>query len=147
MKTKQPYKQNFYKPVNAQKYIGNGMPFYRSGMELRFMRWCDKNPNVLKWSSESVVVPYMNPIDHKMHRYFIDNVVVIKEGDAIKKYLVEIKPECQTKPPSKHGNKKESTILYENATWLINNSKWEAAKKYAQSIGYEFLIITEKQLP
>lgn len=147
MKTKQPYKQNFYKPVNAQKYIGNGMPFYRSGMELKFMRWCDKNPNVLKWSSESVIVPYVSPIDHRVHRYFIDNAVVIKEGNVVKKYLVEVKPESQTKPPSKHGNKKESTILYENATWLINNSKWEAAKKYAQSIGYEFLIITEKHLP
>jgi hypothetical protein len=147
MKAKQPYKQNFYKPVNAQKYIGNGMPFYRSGMELKFMRWCDKNPNVLKWSSESVIVPYVSPIDHRVHRYFIDNAVVIKEGNVIKKYLVEVKPESQTKPPSKHGNKKESTILYENATWLINNSKWEAAKKYAQNIGYEFLIITEKHLP
>jgi hypothetical protein len=147
MKTKQPYKQNFYKPVNAQKYVGNGMPFYRSGMELKFMRWCDKNPNVLKWSSESVIVPYVSPIDHRVHRYFIDNAVVIKEGNVVKKYLVEVKPESQTKPPSKHGNKKESTILYENATWLINNSKWEAAKKYAQSIGYEFLIITEKHLP
>jgi hypothetical protein len=147
MKAKQPYKQNFYKPVNAQKYIGNGMPFYRSGMELKFMRWCDKNPNVLKWGSESVIVPYVSPIDHRVHRYFIDNAVVIKEGNVIKKYLVEVKPESQTKPPSKHGNKKESTILYENATWLINNSKWEAAKKYAQSIGYEFLIITEKHLP
>lgn len=147
MKAKQPYKQNFYKPVNAQKYIGNGMPFYRSGMELKFMRWCDKNPNVLKWSSESVIVPYVSPIDHRVHRYFIDNAVVIKEGNVIKKYLVEVKPESQTKSPSKHGNKKESTILYENATWLINNSKWEAAKKYAQSIGYEFLIITEKHLP
>lgn len=111
------------------------------------MVWCDKNPNVLKWGSESVIVPYYSPLDNKMHRYFVDNVLVIKEGTAIKKYLVEIKPFAQTKAPKKHGNKKASTLLYEEATWTVNQAKWEAATKYAQANGWEFLILTEKELP
>lgn len=143
---KSPYKQNYYHPVNAEKYVGDKKPFYRSGLELKFMRWCDRNPKVLKWGSETVTVPYRSPVDNRMHRYFIDNVVIIQEGNTIKKYLVEIKPDKQTRPPTTHGNKKETTILYEKATWDINTAKWESARQYAKTIGFEFIIITDKDL-
>ena len=141
------YKQGIFIPQYPEKYVGNKKPTYRSGMEQKFMRWCDSNPNVLRWTSETVVVPYRSPVDHKMHRYFIDNAVSIKEGDKTAYYLVEIKPACQTTKPTKHGNKKESTILYEQATWLVNESKWEAAKKFADERGWKFIIITENELP
>jgi hypothetical protein len=141
------FKQGVYKPINRQKYIGDKLPFYRSGYELKFMRWADANPNVLKWGSESIIVPYKSPIDGKMHRYFVDNVVIIKEGENIKKYLIEIKPHKQTQPPTAHGNKKQTTILYEQATYVINQSKWEAAKKWCKDHEWEFLILTEKHLP
>ena len=87
-----PYKQGVYKPVNRAKYIGIRSPEYRSSWELKFFQWCDKNPNVLEWGSESVVVPYKSPVDGKHHRYFVDNVVAIREGNEINRYLVEIKP-------------------------------------------------------
>lgn len=141
------FKQGVFKPVNAKKYIGDKLPQYRSGLECRFMQFCDKNPNVLKWGSENVIVPYKSPLDDKMHRYFIDNVVIIKEGDVIKKYLVEIKPESQTREPSTHGRKKKTTILYEQATWAVNQAKWAAARKHAKDIGFEFMIITDKDIP
>jgi hypothetical protein len=141
------FKQGIYKPINNQKYIGDKLPFYRSGYELKFMRWADANPNVLKWGSESIIVPYKSPIDGKMHRYFVDNVVIIKEGDNIKKYLIEIKPQKQTQPPTPHGNKKQTTILYEQATYIINQAKWEAARKWCKDHQWEFLILTEKHLP
>lgn len=141
------FKQGVYKPINAKKYIGDKLPFYRSGYELKFMRWADANPNVLKWGSESIIVPYKSPIDGKMHRYFVDNVVIIKEGENIKKYLIEIKPHKQTQPPSAHGNKKQTTILYEQATYVINISKWKAAREWCKQHNWEFLILTEKELP
>ena len=77
----------------------NGQTPYRSGLELKFFRFCDNSSNVLKWGSENIVVPYKNPLDNRHHKYYVDNFVVIKEGKEIKKYLVEIKPYKQTKKP------------------------------------------------
>jgi len=141
-----PFKQGVYKPVNSQKYKGAGSPEYRSSWELKFFTWCDKNPNVLKWGSETVIVPYISPIDNKVHRYFVDNIVSIKEGNDIKTYLIEIKPSKQTKPPVPSKRKKKSTIIYENYMYAINQAKWSAAKKFAKSKNIEFIILTENQL-
>ena len=136
------YRQGIFRPKNKDKFIGT-KAIYRSGLELKFMRFCDNNPNVLKWSSENVVVPYVSPFDNKTHRYYIDNFIMIKEGNIIKKYLIEIKPFRQTSPPKTKYRKKEH-LIYEQKQWIINNSKWEAARKFAKRKGYEFKIITEK---
>ena len=109
--------------------------------------WCDNNDNVLEWTSESVIIPYISPFDNKAHRYYVDNKVVIKEGDKIVRYLIEIKPDKQTKKPvTKRSTKKKSTIMYENYTYVINQCKWEAARKWCDKHGYKFLILTEKEL-
>ncbi len=92
MKKDKRYRQGIFNPVNSQKYIGKGKPTYRSGWELKFFRWADLNENILAWGSENIIIPYLNPLDGKVHRYFVDNYVVIKEGENIKKYLIEIKP-------------------------------------------------------
>ena len=108
----QKYRQGIYKPVHKEKYTGSKHPRYLSSWELKFFKWCDINPNVIKWASESVCLPYISPVDKKLHRYFVDNTVHIKEGNNIVKYLIEIKPYKQTQAPKKHGNNKQSTILY-----------------------------------
>ena len=147
---KKPYKkykqfrQGVYKPVNPHKYDGATFPRYLSSWELKFFKWCDRNPNVVKWSSENVCIPYISPVDGKMHRYYVDNVVHIKDGDSIIKYLIEIKPHKQTQPPKSHGNKKRTTVVYEQATWSINQAKWAAAKTWADKNKYIFQIVTEK---
>lgn len=81
-----------------------------------------------------------------MRKYFIDNYVVIKEGNVTKKYLVEIKPYKQTLEPVPSKNKKKSTLLYESVAWVTNCSKWDSAREYAKKHGMEFIIITEKDL-
>lgn len=139
------YRQGLYKPKNPQKYIGKGMPVYRSGWELKFFRWCDFNDNVLEWASESVIIPYLNKADGKVHRYYTDGVVAIKEGTNIVKYIVEIKPSKQVQPPSS-GKKKQSTVVYENYRYIQNMSKWEAARNWCSKKGYKFIILTEKEL-
>ena len=138
------FRQGVFIPVNKDKFIGS-KAFYRSGLELKFMRFCDSNPNVLKWGSENVIVPYISPVDSKVHRYFVDNFVVIKENNKTVKYLIEIKPERQTKPPTVKYRKKEH-LIYEQATYAVNTAKWEAAKKMCVQKGWQFLIITEKHL-
>ena len=114
--------------------------------ELYFFQWCDRNPNVLEWASEAVIVPYISPLDNKVHRYFVDNILILKEGSKNVKYLVEIKPYKQTIPPNATRRKKRETLLHEQATYEVNKVKWEAANEWAKKNGYKFIIITEKEL-
>ena len=142
---KDKFKQGSFKPKNPSKYVGKGTPVYRSSWELKFFRWCDDNTNVVEWCSESLIVPYISPIDNKVHRYYTDGVIAIKEPQGIKKYIIEIKPKSQTKAPVK-GRKRHSTMVYETARYAQNMAKWDAARKYATKHGYEFIILTEDHL-
>jgi hypothetical protein len=138
------YRQGIFVPTNKQKFIGT-QAIYRSGLELKFMRFCDTNDNIIKWGSENVVIPYISPLDNKVHRYYVDNFVVIKEGSKIKQYLVEIKPSKQLLPPkTKYKNKEH--LIYEQTMYLKNQSKWQAAREFCKKKNMEFIIITEKEL-
>ena len=97
-----------YKPINPQKYIGDvNNIIYRSLWERKFMLFCDKTDSVLKWSSEEIIIPYYFHIDKKVHKYFVDFVVQMKtKSGEVKTYLIEIKPEKQTKQPEKNKNQK-----------------------------------------
>jgi len=138
------YRQGKFVPINKDKFIGS-YANYRSGLELKFMRFCDNNSNVIKWGSENVVIPYISPLDGRVHKYYVDNFVVIREGNIIKNYLIEIKPSKQTQPPTTNYKKKEH-LLYEQSAWIINSAKWEAARELCKKKGFEFLILTEKHL-
>jgi hypothetical protein len=136
-----------FKPKNPQKY--NGDPtniIYRSSWELKYMMYLDSHENVLNWSSEEVIVPYRSPIDNKVHRYFPDFVVKIRNtAGMIETIMVEIKPYDQTKPP-KAQTKKTKRYINEVYTWGINSAKWESAKKYCENKGWKFVVLTENEL-
>ena len=70
----------------------------------------------------------------------------LQEGTKIIKYLVEIKPYKQTVPPVVSKRKKQSTILYEQRTFAVNQCKWAAAEKYAKKRNMKFIILTENEL-
>jgi hypothetical protein len=140
------YHQGYYQPKNPFKFIGEGPIIYRSGLELKFMRWCDNAETVLRWSSESVKIPYYDSVQRKNRHYFVDNFVEIKEGSNIKRYLVEIKPFRQTQEPKATKGKKKSSLLYETVAWKNNCDKWSFARDFAKKHGMEFIIITEKEL-
>lgn len=140
------FKQGYYKPINSQKYIGKELPIYRSGLELKFFQFCDKNDNVQKWGSEPFAIPYWDSFQKKNRKYYIDFVVSIKEGNVLKNYLVEVKPFKQTMEPSTKNRKKKSTLLYEQVMWTNNCDKWNQAKIFAKEHGMEFIIITDKDL-
>jgi len=144
MRKSKKWRQGEFVPKNKDKFIGT-KAVYRSGLELKFFRFCDNNKNVIKWGSENVIVPYTSPLDGRVHRYFVDNYVVIKEGKEIKKYLVEIKPSKQTKPPQTKYRKKQH-LLYEQRAYVINQAKWEAARKYSKKRDLTFIILTEREL-
>jgi hypothetical protein len=99
-------------------------------------------PNIVKWSSEEVVIPYLYEVDRKYHRYFMDLKLSTKQG---KTFLVEIKPDGQTRPPK--GARRTKRYLTESLTYIKNVNKWEAAEEYAKDRGWEFVIWTEKNEP
>ena len=138
--------QGYYKPQNAEKYRGSQPIVYRSGLELNFFRWCDRNDKVLQWGSESVVIPYISPKDGRSHRYFIDGVLILETDKGPKKFIVEVKPHRQTQAPKVTPKKKKKSLLVEQITWAVNVCKWEAAREWGRKKGYEFVIITEKDL-
>lgn len=139
------FKQGIFNPVNKEKYKGTLPIFYRSSYELRYSRWCDHNPNVISWGSETVIVPYSNPLTGNISRYFVDFNITIKTKDGtIRKYLVEIKPSIQTLPPKPGKNTK--ALLRRQAEYIKNRAKWAAAEQYAKKQNKEFVILTEKHL-
>jgi hypothetical protein len=135
------FKQGYFHPKNESKLIGQDVPMYRSGIELEFMRWLDSNDNVLRWSSEGVTVKYYDPVKRKDRTYFTDNYVEIREGDKIKKYLIELKSERETVKPDPRSKKKKSALLVEQSTWVTNNAKWKYAIKFCEKNDMEFLLL------
>ena len=136
-----------YQPSHPEKYNGNPTNIiYRSLWERKFMIYCDTNEKIIEWESEEKAIPYHSPLDGKIHRYFPDFLIKVKESDgSIKKYMIEIKPSKQTVPPIKpqRQTKKYISEVYEYAK---NQSKWEAAKEWCADRGYEFKVITEHEL-
>ena len=59
--------------------------------------------------------------------------------------MVEVKPLRQTKQPKKQ-KKQTKAYITEVVTYAINQAKWEAAKEYCKDRGWEFMLITEKEL-
>ena len=113
---------------------------------MKACRFFDHNPNVLTWGSESVVIPYPNPLTGRISRYFVDFVVTIKDKDGnIKRYLIEIKPQSQTIPPTQK-NRNTKTLIRQQAEYIKNQAKWKAAQSFSEAKGYTFTILTEKHL-
>ena len=136
-----------YSPSYPRKYKGNPSNIiYRSLWERKFMVYCDLNENILEWGSEEIVIPYRSPIDNRVHRYFPDFYVKLKETTGkTKKYIIEVKPKKQTKPPSK-PKRQTKGYLREVYEYARNQAKWEAAVDYCKDRLYEFKIMTEDEL-
>lgn len=140
------YKGKF-RPKNPAKHKGDVTNIvYRSLWELRFMKWCDLNSSVQEWGSEIVIVPYVSPIDKKVHRYFVDFYVKIKNKKGlVEKYLIEIKPERFTKPPQIPARKTKK-FIDEVFQYGVNEAKWKAAFEFCADRNMKFMILTEKDL-
>lgn len=136
-----------YRVVNPGKYKGDAQDvIYRSSWELRFMKWCDINPSVLEWGSETVVIPYKSPVDNKLHRYFVDFYITVRDKNSVvTKYLVEIKPEKFTKPPE-IPKKKTKRFIDEVFQYGTNQAKWKAANEFCMDRGIKFIVLTENDL-
>ena len=136
-----------YKVRAPYKYKGNPTKVvYRSSWELKFMNYCDTNINILEWGSEEMYVWYRSPVDNKPHRYFPDFYIKARESNGqIKKYIIEVKPQRQTKPPAK-PKRQTRGYLREAYEYAKNQAKWKAANEWGLDRGFEFKVLTEKEL-
>ena len=133
------YKTRFT-PKNPQKYIGTKTELLcRSLWERRVCKFLDENEKIVKWSFEEVEIPYVSPIDKKVHRYIPDFLVQVDRGHTKKSMLIEIKPKKQV-------HLKESASKQEKVMFAINNAKWQAAQKFCEKHNIEFKILTEKEI-
>ena len=109
------------------------------------MKYLDDSPNIIWWASEELPIKYISPVDNKVHRYFPDFIVKLKKKDGSTKTVVmEIKPEKQTKLPKQ--TRKTKRFIQETATYAVNQEKWRAADIFCKEHGWEFMVLTEKDL-
>ncbi len=109
------------------------------------MRYLDENPNIIWWGSEELPISYISPIDKRKHRYFPDFIAKIRKNDGkVMTYIIEVKPEKQTKPPTQ--KRKTKTFIQESMTYEVNKAKWYAAEEFCKDHGWQFLVLTEKHL-
>ena len=137
-----------YIPTNPKKYKGNpSQVIYRSLWERKVMVYCDRNDKILEWGSEEVIIPYRSPWDGKMHRYFPDFYMKVKQKSGnVKKFLIEVKPKSQCKSPVKNPKRKTRNWYKQVKAWGINQAKWKSAEEYCKDKGMEFKILTEDHL-
>jgi len=129
-----------YEVANPEKYAGNKKPRYRSSWEHAFMRFADNHPSVIQWASESIKIPYRNPLTGKQSVYVPDFVLVYQDKKGKRRAeLVEVKPSGQTRLTEKTRDREKLQIA-------LNHAKWEAAAKWCRLKGLHFRIVTEHDI-
>jgi len=134
------FAQGVYKPINADKYVGKGFPRYRSGWELAFFQFCDKNNHVLQWASEAIQIKYKHPLTGKISTYVPDVFMRYRtKNNKICTEIIEIKPRKQSMIEGRMSDRDRAIVA-------INHAKWTAAKAWCKQSGIVFRVVTEDQL-
>lgn len=141
--SRKPYKGQFKTFQNPQKYLGDITKcIYRSSWERNAFRWCDLNESVKEWASEEISIYYDNPITGKKSKYYPDLFILTADG---KQLVVEIKPKSQCVEPVKPARNSKKYVQ-DFTTYLVNQAKWEAARKVCEKNGLLFKVWTEDTL-
>ena len=91
-------------------------------------------------------IPYVSPVDKRVHRYYPDGIVQIRHQDGrVCRYIIEIKPQRQCIEPKKPARVTKSYIN-ECTTYAVNQAKWNAAAEFAKDNGVQFKVLTEHDL-
>jgi hypothetical protein len=132
------FAKDYYKVKNPEKYLGSKVPIYRSSWELTFMQFCDNNPSVHEWSSEPLRIPYRDPLTGRQTVYVPDFLIVYMDKNHHKHVeLIEIKPANQML------REKVGKNPYNQAQYIKNMAKWEAAAAWCKQQNIRFRVINE----
>jgi len=135
------FAQGKYNLQNPDKYVGNRTPTYRSSWEFAFMRFCDSHPNVNKWASEAIKIPYRNPFTGKYTIYVPD--FFISYVDANGKSHAEV---IEVKPLNHTIKEKLGRSKSNRAHYVLNQAKWEAARAWCKQQNITFRIVSEEDI-
>jgi hypothetical protein len=134
------YTQGIFVPKNPQKYVGRGSIKFRSSWELAFFHFLDNHPNITQWASESIRIPYRNPLTGKNTTYVPDVFMVyIDANGQTHAELIEIKP-------SKETTMESAKSRHDVAMVAINMAKWTAARAFCANKNITFRVVTENDL-
>jgi hypothetical protein len=130
-----------YVPKNPEKYVGQHDPVYRSSWEHTFMLFCDNNPSIEQWASECVKIPYRDPLTGKNTVYVPDFLIVYADKNQKRHAeLIEIKPNNQAVKEAVGKNP------YNQAAYIKNMAKWEAASAWCKGRGIKFRVVSERDI-
>jgi len=134
------YAQGKYTVLNPEKYVGKGLPTYRSSWEHSFMRFADNNPNILQWASEPFMIPYRNPFTGKNTVYVPDFMLVYVDRTGQRHAeVIEVKP-------SKETTMENARSVRDRAAVALNTAKWTAAHAWCRNYGMRFRVVTEQEI-
>lgn len=135
------FAQGKFTPRNPEKYIGTKSPTYRSSWEFSFMKFCDEHPSVEKWASESIKIPYKNPLTGKFTVYVPDFFIAYADRAGKKRVeIIEVKPVNQTL------REQVGRSRVNQASYIVNQAKWQAAYAWCKQKGIIFRVITENDI-
>jgi hypothetical protein len=135
------FAKDIYKIKNPEKYMGSKSPMYRSSWELTFMQFCDNNPSVQQWASEPVKIPYRDPLTGKQTVYVPDFLIMYIDKQSRKHVeMVEIKPANQML------REKVGKNPYNQAQYIKNQAKWQAAAAWCRHQNIQFRVINEHDI-
>jgi len=132
------FAQGRFEMKHPEKYVGKKTPLARSSWEFIFMRMLDEHPGVQNWASESIQIPYRDPLTGKHTIYVPDFFInyVDKNGKNHAE-VVEVKPQSQTL------REKVGKSLYNQEQYIKNLAKWEAAVAWCKQQGIKFRVVNE----
>lgn len=135
------FAQGRFELKHPEKYIGKKTPLYRSSWEWAFMQFCDNNPAIENWASEAVRIPYRDPLTGKQTTYVPDFFIQYVDKNGRKHAeVVEVKPANQTIKERVGRNK------VNQAHFIRNIAKWEAARAWCKQQGLYFRIVSENDI-
>lgn len=135
------FAQGKFNCKNPQKYVGRKTPTYRSSWEFAFMRFCDEHPNVAQWASEAVRIPYKNPLTGKHTIYVPDFFIAYADKNGKSRVeIIEVKPANQT------IKEKVGRSRHNQASYILNQAKWEAANRWCKQQGLHFRVVNETDI-
>lgn len=135
------FAQGKFQMKNPEKYAGLKTPTARSSWEFIFMRMLDEHPGVEKWASESIQIPYRDPLTGRQTIYVPDFFIVYVDKDKKKHAeVVEVKPASQTL------REQVGKSLYNQEQYVKNLAKWEAANAWCRQQGIKFRVVNESDI-
>ena len=135
------FAQGRFDMKHPEKYVGKKTPLARSSWEFVFMRMLDEHQGVENWASESVQIPYRDPLTGRQTIYVPDFFVVYNDKNGKKHAeLVEVKPASQTL------REQVGKSLYNQEQYVRNLAKWEAANAWCKQKGIKFRVVNESEI-